>query len=58
MVQIGISDGRMTEIVKGLDEGERIVTGIAGAQPSQAEQGPGGAGGNRGGGRRNMGRFL
>jgi HlyD family secretion protein len=58
MVQIGISDGRMTEIVRGLGEGEQIVIGIADAQATPDDQAQGGQGGNRGGGRRNMGRFL
>ncbi len=55
-VQIGISDGRQTEIVKGLAEGDRIITGIAGAQAAPAEQNQQG-GGNRGGGGR-MRSFL
>ena len=60
-VQIGISDGRTTEIVKGLSEGDKIITGIVGAQATPAEQAPGGAGGNRGGNARRPGgvsRFL
>ena len=56
MVQIGISDGRTTEIVKGLTENDQIITGITGAQPAAAEQAP--AGGNRGSGRGRMGSFL
>jgi HlyD family secretion protein len=50
-VTIGISDGRQTEIVDGLAEGDRIITGITGAQAAPAEQNQQG-GGNRGGGRR------
>jgi HlyD family secretion protein len=58
-VQIGISDGRNTEIVSGLAEGETILTGVVGAQAAPAEQNQGGPGGNRGGGRRGgVGRFL
>ncbi|HWM84343.1 MAG TPA: efflux RND transporter periplasmic adaptor subunit [Kofleriaceae bacterium] len=55
-VQIGISDGRQTEIVKGLTEGDQIITGVTGAEAAPAEQTPARGGGNRGGGRR--GSFL
>ncbi len=48
-VTIGISDGRQTEIVNGLAEGDRIITGITGAQAAPAEQNQQ-SGGNRGGG--------
>ncbi|HKE17617.1 MAG TPA: efflux RND transporter periplasmic adaptor subunit [Kofleriaceae bacterium] len=64
MVQIGISDGRQTEIVKGLDEGDQIITGVVGAGASQADQSQGGGntpgqrGGGGGGRRGGMGRFL
>jgi HlyD family secretion protein len=58
MVQIGISDGRTTEIVKGLAEGDQILTGVFGAEAAPAEQGQGGPGGGGGGGRRNMRSFL
>ncbi len=60
-VEIGISDGRQTEIVKGdLAPGDRVMTGIAGqapaagrdAQSQQQQQNP------RGGNRARMGRFL
>ncbi len=57
MVQIGISDGRTTEIVKGLSEGDKIATGIVGAPATPANQGQGGPGGNSGR-PRNFGRFL
>jgi HlyD family secretion protein len=56
MVQIGISDGRTTEIVKGLSDSDQIITGINGAKTEATEQGPaGGARGARGGRR---GSFL
>jgi HlyD family secretion protein len=60
-VVVGISDGRNTEIIRGLSEGDTILTGVAGAQPAAGEQqGQGGQGGNRGGGRGGRGapRFL
>jgi HlyD family secretion protein len=56
-VTIGISDGRQTEIVDGLAEGDRIITGITGAQAAPAEQNQQG-GGNRGGGNRRPRSFL
>jgi hypothetical protein len=56
MVVVGISDGRNTEIVRGLSEGDTILTGIVGAQPAAGEQQ--GQGGGRGGGRGGRGRFL
>jgi HlyD family secretion protein len=58
-VQIGISDGRQTEVVSGLAEGDRIITGIVGGQPAAAQQGQGGGqGGNSGGRRGGPPRFL
>ena len=56
-VTIGISDGRQTEIVDGLAEGDLIITGISGAQAASAEQNQQG-GGNRGGGNRRRRSFL
>jgi HlyD family secretion protein len=59
LVQIGISDGRQTEIVSGLAEGDSIITGIVGGEPDAAQQGQsGGQGGNNRGGRRGPARFL
>ena len=58
-VEIGISDGRQTEIVeRRLAEGDTVITGIAGAgsrrRAEQHQQG----GGNRGGGGPAPARFL
>ena len=57
-VEIGISDGRQTEIVSGdLAPGDKVITAIAGqappagAQPQQQQQ-------QRGGNRARAGRFL
>jgi len=58
MVQIGISDGRMTEIVKGVAEGETILVGVVGAPTAPAEQSPGGPGGAGRGGRRGGARIF
>lgn len=59
MIEIGISDGKMTEVVKGLGEGERVIVGVKGAEPAGGEPGgggPGGSGNDRN--RRRFGRFL
>lgn len=57
-VTIGISDGRQTEIVDGLAEGDRIITGITGAQAAPAEQNQQGGGNRGGGGNRRPRSFL
>jgi HlyD family secretion protein len=44
-VRLGLSDGRFTEIVEGLGEGDKVVVGEAGAKG--ATGGPGGQGGPR-----------
>jgi HlyD family secretion protein len=51
-VEIGLSDGRVTEITSGLDEGAVVITGIVGAAP--AAPGGGGPGGRGGMGGRRM----
>jgi HlyD family secretion protein len=55
-VEIGLSDGRITEITAGLDEGAAVVTGVAGAAPGGAGGPP--AGGARGGGGMGGGRRI
>lgn len=51
-VRTGISDGRFTQVVEGqLAEGDTVVTGAA-TLKAEAQSGPVGAGGGRGGGRR------
>lgn len=39
-VEIGISDGTYTEIIKGISEGTEVVTGVSLAIPSAQKQGP------------------
>lgn len=34
LVEAGISDGRNTEVVRGLSEGDRVVVGVSGATPA------------------------
>jgi len=59
MIEIGISDGKMTEVVSGLGEGETVIVGVVGAEQSPSQQGGGGPGGNqRDRDRRRFGRFL
>jgi HlyD family secretion protein len=57
MVEIGISDGKVTEVVSGLAEGDTVIVGIVGAEQPAAQPGGGGPGGNQRD-RRRMGRFL
>jgi HlyD family secretion protein len=59
MIEIGISDGKMTEVVSGVSEGETVIVGVVGAEQPSAQPGGGGPGGNqRDRDRRRMGRFL
>jgi HlyD family secretion protein len=44
-VRLGLSDGRFTELLEGVGEGEKVVVGEAGAKSSSG--GPGGPGGPR-----------
>jgi HlyD family secretion protein len=55
-IEIGISDGRMTEVVSGLADGETVIVGVVGAEQPAGQQGgaPGGTDRNR----RRFGRFL
>ncbi len=56
-IEIGISDGKMTEVVSGLGPGETVIVGVVGdEQPAVAPQG--GPGGNDKNRRRQFGRFL
>jgi HlyD family secretion protein len=57
MIEIGISDGKMTEVVSGLAEGETVIVGVTGAEQPAGEPGGGGPGGNDRN-RRRFGRFL
>jgi HlyD family secretion protein len=60
LVVTGLSDGRNTQIMSGLQDGDQIITQViaAGKQPTQAARGggggifPGGGGGARPGGGR------
>jgi HlyD family secretion protein len=56
-IEIGISDGKMTEVVSGLAAGETVIVGVVGAEQPAATQ-PGGPGGNDKNRRRQFGRFL
>jgi len=56
-IQIGISDGKMTEVVHGLAAGEVVIVGVVGGgQPAAGP--PGGPAGNDPNRRRQFGRFL
>ncbi len=56
MVEIGISDGKVTEVVSGLSEGETVIVGIVGAEQPAGQPGGGGPGGTQRD--RRFGRFL
>jgi HlyD family secretion protein len=56
-IEIGISDGKMTEVVSGLDAGETVIVGVVGDEQPAAAQ-PGGPGGSDRNRRRQFGRFL
>lgn len=56
-IEIGISDGKMTEVVSGLAAGETVIVGIAGAEQPPAGSQPG-ATPNRNDRNRRFGRFL
>ena len=59
MIEIGISDGKMTEVVSGVSEGDTVIVGVVGAEQPSGQSGGGGPGGNqRDRDRRRMGRFL
>ena len=59
MIEIGISDGKVTEVVSGVAEGETVLVGVVGAEQSSAQPGGGGPGGSsRDRDRRRFGRFL
>jgi HlyD family secretion protein len=55
-IEIGISDGKMTEVVSGLGEGETVIVGVVGVE--QPAQQPGGGPGGRPERNRRFGRFL
>ena len=57
MIEIGISDGKMTEVTRGVAEGETVIVGVVGAEPAGAQPGGGPPGGNQRD-RRRFGRFL
>jgi len=57
MIEIGISDGKVTEVVSGLAEGDTVIVGIVGVEQPAGQPGGGGPGGNQRD-RRRMGRFL
>ncbi|HEU5060116.1 MAG TPA: efflux RND transporter periplasmic adaptor subunit, partial [Kofleriaceae bacterium] len=58
MIEIGISDGKLTEVVSGVAEGETVIVGVVGAEQPSSQPGGAPGGNQRERDRRRFGRFL
>jgi hypothetical protein len=58
MIEIGIRDGKLTEVVSGVAEGETVIVGVVGAEQPSSQPGGAPGGNQRERDRRRFGRFL